>query len=624
MSACAVRAAIAAARRRRARGGLLGLIAACLPVCAHRAAAQTNRPAENGGSWLERLGRARADTQPADTVRPGGRRAARCAGQRIDDIVIITQPPYTTGLLSQVAFVGRAVRDLHSTTRSDVVRRFLLMKPGDTCNETERRESERILRAQPYLVDARITPYPNDEGGLTLEVETRDEFSAIVQMAARTSSPVVTNLRVGEANLAGAALYASAQWYDGGTGYRDGVSGRLIDYQFLGRPWQLTLQGSRKHVGDEWRMDLAHPFYTDLQRIAWRGNVGGADDHLELLRPDAAQNALFFHRAYGSLGGVARVGVPGHLSLFGAAVSMERAQTVDRVSVLSDSGSITDHGPPLGFRPPDRYPSQRVVRLNALLGLRKVAFMSATGFDALTGRQDVRRGFQVSSVIGRGLRALGSRDNDVFLSTDVYGGIGSPRAFGAFEVVGEGRNGFDSERWGGIVASGRAAWYVVPNDRLRTVASLEYAGTWRPRVPMQLQLGAIDGGVRGFQSASAAGAERVVARLEERWVLGVPFGLGDVGVAGFVDAGRTVAREAPYGITTPVQAAVGLGVLGAFPSHSRRLWRVDVALPVTRTPGSHFQILFSNRDLTRMFWREPRDVQLGREQAVPGSVFTWP
>jgi hypothetical protein len=262
--------------------------------------------------------------------------------------------------------------------------------------------------------------------------------------------------------------------------------------------------------------------------------------------------------------------------------------------------------------------------VNALLGLRRITFLGATGFDALTGRQDVRRGFQASTVIGRGFEALGSRDDDVFVSTDVYGGLGTARSFVAAELQGEGRNGYAQHRWGGIVASGRAAWYLVPTDRLRTITSLEYAGTWRPRVPMQLALGATDGGVRGFGSASATGAQRVVARIEERWVIGVPFGLGDVGVAGFLDAGRTIAGAAPYGVTTPVQAAVGVGLLGAFPPRSRRLWRVDVALPMTRTPGSKFQVLFSNRDLTRMFWREPRDVQIGREQAVPASVFNWP
>ena len=107
-------------------------------------------------------------------------------------------------------------------------------------------------------------------------------------------------------------------------------------------------------------------------------------------------------------------------------------------------------------------------------------------------------------------------------------------------------------------------------------------------------------------------------------MLGSPFRLGDVGAAAFVDAGRTFAGGAPYGVNSGTHAAVGVGVLGAFPPRSRRLWRVDLAFPVTKTPGAKFQLLLSNRDLTRMFWREPRDVQRAREQAVPASLFSWP
>jgi hypothetical protein len=52
---------------------------------------------------------------------------------------------------------------------------------------------------------------------------------------------------------------------------------------------------------------------------------------------------------------------------------------------------------------------------------------------------------------------------------------------------------------------------------------------------------------------------------------------------------------------------------------------VDVARPVTRVPGAPaVQLIFENRDLTRLFWREPRDLQLGRERALPESVFSWP
>jgi hypothetical protein len=548
----------------------------------------------------------------------------RCAGQPISDVVVITQPPYANGLLGRFQFVARVVRELHSTTGTELVRRFMILNPGEPCDELRRAESERILRAQPYLVDARVVAYDDGEGGVRLEVETRDEFSGIIALAGGSGSPTVRRVRVGEANLAGAGVHAMVDWYDGGVGYRDGIGGRLTHYQFLGRPYQLDLRGLRRDVGGNWTLDVSHPFYTDLQRIAWSASAGGADEFVETRRGGAARNALFFDRRFADVGGILRVGVPGRLSLFGVSVSTERAATLDRIAVLSDSGLVNVADPALGYAPSARFGGQRSARVNALWGVRSVRFMRVTGFDALTGAQDVRRGFQLGTMIGRTMGLLGSRDDDVFVASDLYLGMGGARSFGAVEMKAEGRQDNDRNEWNGLVGSGRAAWYVVPDDRNRFVFDLQYSGVWRPRVPVQLALGAREGGARGFEGAEVAGARRLVARVEHRMVAGRPFNLGDLGFATFADAGRVWAGDAPYGVTTPLRASVGVGVLAAVPPNSRRLWRVDLAYPVTKTPGAGLQLIVSNRDLTRTFWREPVDVKMGRERAVPGSVFTWP
>ncbi|MEO7363575.1 MAG: hypothetical protein ABI120_24805, partial [Gemmatimonadaceae bacterium] len=103
--------------------------------------------------------------------------AVACAGQTITDVVVITQPPYTARLPGDLEIIRNVTRKLHATTRDNVVRRYLLMEIGDQCDEVRRAESERILRGQPFLVDARIFTYSDARGGVRLEVETRDEFS---------------------------------------------------------------------------------------------------------------------------------------------------------------------------------------------------------------------------------------------------------------------------------------------------------------------------------------------------------------------------------------------------------------------------------------------------------------
>jgi hypothetical protein len=567
----------------------------------------------------------RADSARA---REGGRRApTACRGQRISDVVVLSQPPLGSAILGRFRWLQRRATSLHATTRESVIRRFLLLGPGDPCDELRRSESERIIRAQPYLVDARVRVYDDGAGGVRLEVETRDEFSVILGLAAFEGggAPPVSALKLGEANFMGRGVYTMAQWRDGGRGYRDGFVARAVHYQLFGRPYQLAVLGERRDVGGQWGLDLSHPFYTDLQRIAWRAAAGAVDEYPRLLRPDAPQNALRYTRGHANVGGLLRVGTPGRLSLFGASLSYEQAETADLVRVLAPGGIQPDTGPPLGFVPGARYPGQRVARVNALWGVRALNFMRVTGFESLTGVQDVRRGFQAGMMLGRSVAALGTRDDDYFVSGNLYGGVGGGRSFLASEARGEARHDNGTNRWRGLVVGGRTSWYLVPDERWRFLTTAEYSGVWRPRVPIQIPLGSREGGVRGYAGAIEAGAARAVVRAESRYVLGPLGNIGDLGVAAFADAGKLWAGSAPYGVTSPVRAAIGVGALGAFPRASRKLWRVDVARPLARVPGAPaVQVIFENRDLTRIFWREPRDVELGRERGSPASVFNWP
>jgi hypothetical protein len=156
----------------------------------------------------------------------------------------------------------------------------------------------------------------------------------------------------------GWGVYSMAQWRDGGRGYRDAYVARAVHYQLFGRPYQASALVERRDVGGQWGVDLSHPFYTDLQRIAWRAAGGGADDYLELLRPGAQQNALAYRRRHLNAGGLLRVGTPGRLSLFGASLSYERSETADLVRVFGPDGFEPDSGPPLGFVPGARYPGR--------------------------------------------------------------------------------------------------------------------------------------------------------------------------------------------------------------------------------------------------------------------------
>lgn len=563
----------------------------------------------------------RTEGDPQKPTSSRGRLAITgCAGQPISDVVIITQPPYTERLPQQLEFVRRLARDVHSTTRPDVVRRFLLLKVGEQCNQIRRAESERILRAQPFLVDARISVFDDEEGGVVLEVETRDEFSIIFSPAIITTAPIVRALRVGNSNVAGTARSISGEWRDG-RAYHDVWAARYTDYQLLGERNELRLSGARLLRGQELRGEVVRPYYTDLQRLAFLASVDGRRDYATFRRAEGPDNSVNVSRQSAVVGGIARIGSVGRLKLLGLSLTQSRERVDSNTVVIDRDGFRPGPSDPLGVA----FRRQNVVRANVLAGVRLLRFTPAQGFDALTGTQDLRVGMQIGAVYGHALGVASGVDRDRFMSAGVYGGVGNAKTFMGLQFVSEARNDFGTRTWDNHIVSGRVAWYFRPAVRQTTVLSTEWSSGRDMRTPFQLSFAERHGGLLAHRNSRAAGAERLIMRAEQRMVLPSRRNVADFGLAAFAEAGKLWGeRSVPYSVTTPFRGAVGVSLLAAVPPRSRRLWRADFAFPVGGDPQSRFEVRFTNEDRTREFWREPRDVQAARERALPRSLFTWP
>lgn len=564
------------------------------------------------------LSRAAAQEAP-DSLGP----AVRCSGQTVSAVRVRSGPPDFSRVVRRLRFLQRASTEVHVPTREDVVRRFLLLEPGRPCTEFRRAESERILRAQPFIADASVTAHDDGAGGVVIDAVTEDELSILAGVDVRGAAPHVRGARLGNQNVMGRAVAVEGRWQEG-IAYRDEFGFDVTHYQLFGRPYQLALGASRASLGGDWEAEGSHPFLTDLQRVAWWARKGMQEGYFTFARgAHVPAPSILVDRGFVDLGGIVRIGEPGRLSLFGVSFTRERAGAEDAPVIITDSGLVGDTTSAFA----GRFARHRSARVNAIWGLRNVHFMRVTAFDALRGAQDVRIGMQFGVLAGRSLAVLGSESDDILLSSDLYAGFGSRRSFGAIQVSGEGRQNYDTNQWDGILASGRAAGYFRPADTHTIIASAEYAGGWRQLAPFQLRLDDPQGGVRGFGGSLLGGAQRAVLRLEDRWYLGTPRGVADAGLAMFVDAGKLWAgrsEDAIFAVTTPVRVGVGVGLLAAFPPGSKRLFRLDVALPVTREPGARFEIRFGNADATRSFWTDPGDVARSRVRTVPSSIFSWP
>ncbi len=563
--------------------------------------------------------------------------AVPCKGQIISRIDVTTKPPFEVRGSKVLRRLTHELTQIHATTNPAVIRRFLALRPGMACDELRRLDSERILRGQPYLADASIIPILDDAGGVYLSVVTTDEISLVLGGGGSGGNPYLKAIRLGEQNFMGEAVSVVGQWKYS-EHFRDNFSAFITDYQFLGRPYQMSVLGARNELGGEWGFEVSHPFRSDLQKFSWRTTAGSREEYRYFRRlqvvlppldgedlvaegPRPRPPAVLLQRGYADMGGVARIGPPGGtLGLVGGSISYEDEMpqnfptAVGRGTIQRDTIGILV----------DRYVRHRSTRLNALAGLRDVRYIQVTGFEALDGRQDMRKGFEIATLLGRGYELLGSKVNDLFASANIYAGAGTPSIFAAVEGTIEGRRDNETKRWDGILGSGRFATYSKPAPRQTVLTSLEWSGGWKQRIPFQLFLGDRTGGPRGYEKSVLGGGQRMVLRLEDRFFLGRVKSLASVGIAPFTDLAKIYAGDAPFGVTTGINASVGLSLLASVPPKSQRMWRLDVAFPLNRDHGAQLKFSLVNRDFTSVFWREPADIRRNRERSVPTSIFNWP
>ncbi len=541
---------------------------------------------------------------------------ASCDGRTVTEIVIAPGDPSFLAFPPVLRPLARGVGLHHTTSKEKMIRRFMLLEEGDACTERERAESERILRLQPFLADASVRALPDSTEGVRIEVVTIDEIPTVFGMRVRDFLP--SALRFGNGNVDGRGLYLAGK-VQRGFAYRTGVGVDATAYQVFGGPYRLSFEAERAPLGSTLSGALDLPFFTDLQRTAWHVGFSDVNRYISFVPPDGDRLSLGVERRFWDLGGVRRLGLGRYSAFTGALLTAETVTPASVAVIVSDSGLVADTTDALGLPAP----AYRNLRMNAVVGMRALSFMTVQGFDALTAAQDVATGVQLGMVVGRGTSRFGNHDDDVFVAADLYAGRGSASSFHAFRVEGEARRDPGTDRWDSLVGGGRLAWYFKPAEAHVVVGSVEFSGAWRQRIPFQLMLGDRQGGVRGYTGSRKAGATRTVVRLEERWAIGRLTRHGSFGLASFADAGWLQAGEAPFGIDSGIKAGVGVGLLAAFPPESQRLWRVDVAVPVSSDPDAGWEVRLTNSG-TGHFWREPDDLARGRAGASPSRIFGWP
>jgi len=485
----------------------------------------------------------------------------------------------------------------HRRTSKSFIEGELLFEVGDCFDPLLLEESERILRALPFISDSDVYAVHVDEQEVHVVVDTHDEWT--LKLGGRFEFDRrlrITQVSFTEENLMGTGTLLGAYLIE--EDERRDLGLQLRALQLAGTRLDSRVGGGRTRTGDFIYESIAYPFVGEVGKWAFLESYFQRED---LFRYASPAGAGFTHvnlpiRTRGAATALARrFGTPGDLTIVGAALSWEdvsfdgfpRGVTV--VSGFDFSNPDTaDTATVAVVRP--QVNERRAWRLGLLAGKRNIAFVTREGLDALRGEQDVRVGTQalatVAATLGTPNFAPDSSFHEIRGTISLFAGAAGDHWIVNSELTVEAARPLSQTARDGalrdVLGEVGASFYWQPPSAPRhtLVLGLSGVGGWRSSLPFQLTLGG-PYAVRGYGREDFPVARRLTAHMEDRITLGGRFAdLFDLGLTVFVDAGAGWAGSVPFGTDSGLRAAAGAGLRIAFPSGAKQVVRVDLAAPL--------------------------------------------
>ena len=468
------------------------------------------------------------------------------------------------------AWVFRVADKLHITTRDRVIRRQLTFAPGEPYSRRALDESERHLRHNGYLYDAKIRPVRYDGSAVDVVVETRDVWTLRPGVGFGRSGGVNRyHFGLHDANFLGLGKSVMLEYVSGVD--RSGTVVDYLDPALAGTHANLELAYASNSDGSAEVLGIERPFWRLRER--WGGGLRlEANDRVDPLYALGEVVTRFREqRTFAE----ARVGR--------AVATSDRAATRLLGGATFDR-SIFDPLPEPGATitlPDDRtlaYP---------WIGVQRVSdgYVTARDMDKLGRTEDVNLGREVLARLGWCSRLFGADRNAAIV--DVSGTAGFSPGQGQIVTLASGVSG----RWattGFEDVLGRASVrYFNRNGAQRMfVLALSGSAALHPDVDHQILLGG-DNGLRGYPLRYATGERALLFTIEQRFFYDREIvHLVRLGAAVYADVGKARAEDPGIASHLGVLKDVGVGLrIGQTRSAHANVVRIDLAMPLDDLTG---------------------------------------
>jgi hypothetical protein len=537
-----------------------------------------------------------ADTQagapaPADTPTPSPTTAPaplpsfeqlQAAGTLIGEIRIVTQDVFDLDDPRESGALYRGANALHLQTRASTVRRALLFSSGEPVSASVIRETERLLRSERYLYDARIVPVALRDNVVDVEVRTRDTWSLFPTISvSRSGGKNKSEFAISELNLAGTGSRLKLGTFKDVD--RDGKRIEFSNDNALGRRVALGFALSDNSDGSQKALAIQRPFYA--LDAHWAAGLSASDeDKLEPVYNAGDLVAEYRRRTR-------LVDVFGGLS--DGRVNGWVRRTSIGLSVREETYAID-----AGRTPPARLPADET-----LIGPYLRWDLIEDRFVELQNRNQMGRseffalGLAATLQLGWAAESLGSTRDTLLYELSLSRGFEPTPAqtlVGTLALEGQFADGSVRQQQIGL----RTQYFVPHARRFTFYAALSADVLTHPDADDDVLYLGGDVGLRGYPLRFQSGTRRTLLTLEERLYTGAfPWRLIRIGAAVFFDVGRAWGGPNVNRTTDGWLANVGVGFrLFSVRTAESNVVHIDVARPLVSGPGvDGVQVLLSGK-----------------------------
>lgn len=487
------------------------------------------------------------------------------SGAVIGNIVVERANVFDTSQAGENKSIFRLANRWHIITREAVIREQLLFTTGEPFSARLLAESERLLRQNAYLYDAKIEAVRIDDGVVDIRVRSKDLWTLMPGLSvSRSGGENRSRVSVSERNLLGQGVSV-------GLSYRENVDRNSTSFHYrdrnLGNSWtSLLAEVSDSSDGDTLNLSLIRPFYA----LDSRWSAGGSifDDSREVsfyaLGNEVAEYAgeTKFHTAYFGWSAGLSDGWVGRWST--GMVFDER-----RFSAVSN-GTL-----------PSLIPADRKF-VYPFIGfeLLQDKFEASANRDHIDRTEDFFLGTRLWASVGIATDGIGADRESIIYRLEAsrsFGSIQDRALLLSSSLLGR----IDAGHAANTEFSLQARYYAQISDRRLFFMSLEARRGQDLDLDNVLQLGG-DTGLRGYPLRYQSGESKLLLSAEQRYFTDwYPLKLARVGGAVFVDIGRTWGDNSLGRPAAGWLKDVGIGLrLVPTRSSGRDVIHLDIAFPL--------------------------------------------